>query len=140
MASGIFLSALEYEARGGIDYDTDTFYVMLATSGYSPDYDAHDFRNDITNEVSGAGYTAGGQACTVTVGAKDVVNNRVDIAVGGAVWGAATITARYAIVYKRRGGASSADELVMCVDFGSDVTSTGADFTLTGSTIRKAQA
>ena len=67
----------------------------------------------------------------------DTTNNRVDITLGGASWTTATITARYAVYYKARGGASSADELVAVVDFGSDVTSTAATFTLSASTLRK---
>ena len=46
------------------DWDTDTIKVMLTTSLYTPDQDTHDFKNDVTNEVTGTGYTAGGQALT----------------------------------------------------------------------------
>ena len=41
---------------------------------------------------------------------------------------------RAAVVYKRRGGASSADELVAYLDFGGDVTSTSGPFAVTVST------
>ena len=39
-------------------------------------------------------------------------------------------TARYAVIYRARGGASSADELLCYVDFGADVSSTGGAFTI----------
>lgn len=45
-----------------IDFDTDTIKAALVESSYTPDQAAHDFFNDITNEVSGSGYTAGGAA------------------------------------------------------------------------------
>lgn len=135
MASIIYMSFPYDVYRGNIDCDTDTFYVMLATATYSPNQDVHDRRDDITNEVSGTGYTAGGQAATVTV-SLDTANNRVDVNLGGATWTTATITARYAIYYKRRGGAASADELVAVVDFGSDVTATAANFVLSASILR----
>lgn len=135
MASLIFNKALEAWARGNIDFDTDTFKVMLTTSGYTEDKDAHDFRNDVTNEVTGTGYTAGGATATVSV-TLDTANDRVDISLGSASWTTSTITARKAVYYKSRGGASSADELVAVNDFGSDVISTAGTFTLNASTLR----
>lgn len=133
MASLIYNSAMFHEAKGNIDYDTDTFKAMLVTSAYSPDVDAHDYRNDVTNEVSGTGYTAGGATTTVTV-TQDNANNRVAISFAAITWATATITnARAAVIYKSRGGASSADELVAYVDFGSDKSSSAADFVLTFS-------
>lgn len=135
MASLIYNRALELWARGQIDFDTDTFRVLLTTSGYTEDKDAHDFRNDVTNEVTGAGYTAGGNVATVTV-TLDTANDRVDITLGGTTWPSSTITARKAVYYKARGGASSADELVAVNDFGSDVISSSGTFTLNASTLR----
>lgn len=43
-----------------VDFDTDTVKVALCTSAYTPAPDTHDYFNDITNEVAGTGYTAGG--------------------------------------------------------------------------------
>ncbi len=37
-------------------YDTDTFQVLLTTSSHTPDQNADEFVDDITNEVSGNGY------------------------------------------------------------------------------------
>lgn len=135
MASLVFNRALELWARGNIDFDTDTFKVLLTTSAYTEDKDAHDFRNDVTNEVTGTGYTAGGNTVTVSV-TLDTANDRVDISLGGTTWPSSTITARKAVYYKSRGGASSADELVAVNDFGADVTSTNGTFTLNASTLR----
>lgn len=39
-----------------IDYDSDNIAVLLTTSSYVPDQDAHDYLDDVTNEVSGGGY------------------------------------------------------------------------------------
>lgn len=137
MASLIYNSALRDEATGAIDYDTDTFYAMLVTSSYSPNKDTHTKRSDVTNEVSGTGYTAGGTASTVSVAAVDTTNDRVVITFGAVSWPTATITARGAVYYKRRGGASSADELIAYDDFGSDITSTAGTFSLAATTITK---
>jgi hypothetical protein len=134
MASLIYNSAVDDMARGAIDFDTDTFKIMLVTSSYTANKDSHDKRDDVTNEVSGTGYTAGGAtvACTVT---KDTANDKVTLAFASTSWATATITARGAVIYKSRGGSSSADELVAYVDFGSDVSSTAATFTVGASTI-----
>ncbi len=134
MASLIYNSCIDDMAKGAIDFDTDTFKVMLVTSSYTANKDTHDKRDDVTNEVSGTGYTAGGvaSACTVT---KDTANDKVTLSFAAVSWATATITARGAVYYKSRGGASSADELVAYVDFTGDVSSTGATFSLGSSTI-----
>lgn len=137
MASLIYNSLLRDEAIGGIDFDTDTFKVMLTTSAYTENKDTHTKRSDVTGEVVGAGYTAGGNTVAATVGAVDAANDRVEITFAGTTWPASTITARKAVIYKSRGGAASADELVSVVDFGSDIVSVTGTFTLTASTLRK---
>lgn len=134
MASLIYNSAIDDMARGAIDFDTDTFKTMLVTSSYTPNKDTHDRRDDVTNEVSGTGYTAGGatSACTVT---KDTANDKVTLSFAAVSWASSTITAAAAVIYKSRGGASSADELVAYVDFGGNVSTTGGTFSLSTSTI-----
>jgi hypothetical protein len=137
VASLIFNSALRDEAIGSIDFDTDTFKVMLVTSAYTPNKDTHTKRSDVTNEVSGTGYTAGGAASAVSVAAVDTTNDRVVITFGAVNWPGATITARGAVYYKSRGGASSADELIAYDDFGADITATAGTFSLAASTLTK---
>lgn len=140
MASVIYNSFVRDLVTGAIDLDTDSFKMMLVTSAYTPDKDVHDRRNDITNEVSGTGYTAGGAAITLTVAAVDTANDDVEVTLGSVTWTTATISAaRYGIVYKSRGGASSADELCFAVDFGADISSTAANFTFTPSGTLKFQ-
>ena len=134
MASLIYNSAPDEMARGDIDFDTNTFKAMLVTSSYVPSKDNDDFRDDVTNEVSGTGYTAGGVASAVTV-TKDTANDKVTIQFGAVSWASSTITARGCVYYKSRGGASSADELVAYADFGSDVSSSGGTFSVAASTI-----
>jgi hypothetical protein len=113
-----------------IAVNSDTFKCMLVTSSYTPNKGTHDRRNDVTNEVSGTGYTSGGTTCTVA-GSLDTTNHRYDVSITGPSFATATITARAMVVYKSRGGASSADELVAYIDFGSDVSSTAATFAIT---------
>jgi hypothetical protein len=135
MASLIYNSFWDDVIRGIIDVDAVTVKVMLVTSSYAENKDTHTKRSDVTNEVSGAGYTAGGVTSAVTV-TKDTANDRVDIALGQVSWANSTITARKAVYYVSRGGAASADELIAVNDFGSDVVSSGGTFTLNASTVR----
>jgi hypothetical protein len=138
----MYNSALDDEAKGAIDFDTDTFKVMLVNTTYAAiadetKKDSHTKRSDVTaNEITGTGYTAGGTAATVTV-TKDTANDRIDVSLGAVSFTGATIAARGAVYYKSRGGASSADELVAYIDFGGAITSTAGTFSLTASTYRK---
>lgn len=133
MASLVYNSMMRDVVVGSVDFDTDTFKMMLVTSSYTASK-SHAKRNEVTNEVSGTGYTAGGNACSVTVAATDNTNNDVEISFSVTSWTSATITARAGVIYKSRGGASTADELVGYVDFGGDVTSTNGTFAVTIST------
>ena len=133
MASVVFNSFKRDIGKGSIDWDSDTMKVMLVTSSYTPNQDTHTKRSDVTNEVSGTGYSAGGATlanCSVTA---DTTNDRGVYDADDSSWSTATITARAAVIYKSRGGASSADELVAYIDFGSDITSTGGTFLITWS-------
>jgi len=135
MPSYIYNSFYWDVLRSNINVDADTFKVMLCTSAYTPSRNDTK-RSNVTNEVVGAGYTAGGNVTTFTVSAIDTVNNRNDVGLGGTTFPGSTITARYAVYYKSRGGAATADELVAVNDFGSDVTTAAGTFTLNSSTAR----
>lgn len=118
--------------RGNIDLDSDTFGCMLVTESYVPNKGTHTKRNHITNEVTGTGYTAGGAACTLSL-SLDTTNHRFDVTVNAPSWPSSTLTARGLVVYKNRGGASSADELLFYADFLSNITSTSSTFTATST-------
>lgn len=133
MASFAYNNLLDDAFKGNL-LATDTYYVMLTTSTYTADQDAHTKRSDVTNEVTGTGYTAGGQVIVPTF-TKDLTNNRLQIVFPQVTWPSSTITARRAVYYKRRGGASSADELIAVDDFGADVVTTAGTLTLAATTI-----
>ena len=128
MASIIYNSALDDAVKGNIDFDTDSFKIMLVTSAYTADKDAHTKRSDVTNEASGTGYTSGGDATSVTV-TKDTANDRIDIDFSDVSWVSTTITAAGAVIYKTTGTAAT-DNLVAYLDFAGDVTSTNGTFTV----------
>jgi len=114
-----------------VDFDTDTIKVALVSSSYTPDQDAHDYFNDVsTYEVSGTGYTAGGNTLASKTATYDSANNVIVLDAADTTWASSTITARYAIVYDST-GTSSTSALIGYVDFGSDQSSTNGNFTIT---------
>ncbi|NCN39987.1 hypothetical protein GW916_01930 [bacterium] len=130
MADVIYNAFKKYIMNGSIDLDTDTINVMLVTSTYTPDQDLHEYRDDVTNEVTGTGYSAGGSALATKTVTADNTDNEGVFDADDVAWTTSTITARGAVLYKARGGASSADELICYIDFGSDKISTAGTFTI----------
>ena len=134
MASFIYNSFWEDLGKGDIDLAVDTLRVMLVTASYAADKDVHNRRDDVTNEVVGTGYTAKGTTCTCAV-AVNTSQDRTTYTFSSVNWPTSTITARGAVVYKDRGGASSADELIFYNDFGSNIVTSGTTFTIAASVI-----
>ena len=134
MPTGNFRNLTDHMARGNVNFGTHTFAAMLVTSDLSEaNLDAWVNRSNVTNEVAaGGGYTTGGVAVTATIGALDTTNNRLPITFSNPNWPTSSITARGAIVYRTVGSAAT-DLLVTYVDFGANVTSTAAAFTVTFS-------
>lgn len=131
MANVLYNSFKRDLMNGAIDLDTDTLKVMLVTSAYTPNIDSHTKRSDITNEVSGTGYSAGGATLANKTVSADNTDDEGVMDCDDITWTSSTITARGAVIYKSRGGASSADELIGYIDFGSDQVSSSGNFTIT---------
>lgn len=134
MASFNFNIGIRGIVTGAIDLDTDSFKMLLTTGAVlgATEKDTFDFRNDITTEHAATGnYATGGNAVVLTVAAVDTTNDDVEVTAGAVSWTTATITATGAVIYKARGGASSADELLCYIDFGGTVSSTAGTFTVT---------
>lgn len=174
-----------------VNFAGDTIKVSLHTSTYTP-ADTHKFFSDVTNEVTGTGYTAGGETLTTktltftddasetawaastaysvgdlvrpttanghiyicvvagtsggseptwpTVANQTVADNTVTWAETGRAkividadnvqWASSTITARYAVIYKDTGTATTSP-LIALVDFETDKSSDNGNFDLT---------
>jgi hypothetical protein len=133
----LFNAAMRNTYRGRIAFETDTFYAMLVGTGYTPDQDAHEFRSSVTSEIAGVGYDAGGKPCPVTVAATDNANDRFDVTFGPVEWAGATISGiAQVVIYKRRGGAAAADELVLCEDADTVINIVSGTLTMEPITIR----
>ena len=133
MASVLYTSFFRDLLKGDIDMDTATVKAMLTTNSYTENKD-HDRRDDVTNEISATGYTAGGVTIAPVVSAVDTTNDRVTLTLPAATWSAFTGTARRLVYYVSTGTAAN-DPLIACVDFGSDVTRTAQTFEVSSSVV-----
>ena len=113
-----------------VDWGTDTIKVALCTSSFTPDQDTQDFYDDVTNEVSGTGYTAGGATLASKSVNYDSASNTMSLRAGATSWTGATFTARYAVIYKDT-GTGSTSPLLGYVDFGGDETVSSGTFSIT---------
>ncbi len=100
-----------------------TFKIALYTNSAS--FDASTTAYTATNEVSGTGYTAGGNTLTRVDPTTSGTTAFTDFA--DTTWSSSTITARGAIIYN---DSAAGDPAVVILDFGSDKTSTNGDFTV----------
>ena len=130
MANAIFNSFKRDIANGSINLATDAVKIMLVGSAYTPNIDTHTKRSDVTNEVSGTGQTASGIALVNKTVTMNTTSDKGVFDADDITLSNATITARGAVLYKARGGASSADELIAYLDFGADITSTAGNFNI----------
>jgi len=99
-----------------------TFKIALFTS--SATLSAATTAYSTANEVTGTGYTAGGNTLTNvtptssgTVGLTDFANS---------TWSTSTVTARGALIYN----SSASSKAVAVIDFGEDKSTTAADFVI----------
>jgi len=132
MASIIYDSFLA-DVFSGAANTSHSYKGMLVTSGYVENRATHSKRSSITNQVTGTGYTAGGVTLTLTA-SLNTTTHILTLTIPAATWASSTITARKLIVYRARGGASSADELVCCIDNGADLVSSSSTMTWNAST------
>lgn len=104
------------------DFTTDTFKIALYTS--SATLGAATTTYSTSNEVTGTGYTAGGNTLAGTSITLSGTTAFVDFS--DTTWTTATITARGALIYN----SSKSDRACAVLDFGADKSSTAGNFTI----------
>ncbi len=110
---------------GEMDFSSNTsqtFKIALFTSAATLNADTTAYTS--SNEVVGAGYTAGGNTLTVVAPATSGTTAFLDFS--DTTWSTATITARGALIYQS-GGSNPA---VAVLDFGSDKSTVADSFTV----------
>jgi len=133
VASVVYDSFLA-DVFSGAANTSHSYKALLCTSSYAENRATHTKRSDVTNEVAASGgYTAGGVAVTLSA-SLNTTTHKLTLTIGSATWSSSTITARKLVVYRARGGASSADELVCCVDNGTDLVSSSSTMQWNAST------
>lgn len=131
MASFVYGNALKAAFNKEIDFDTDNIKVMLLTSAYTPNQDTHDYLDDVVaNQVTGTGYTAGGQALASKSVTYDASTNTVKFDADDTTWASSTLTARYAIVYDDGPSTNATKPLILCYDFTTDRASANGDLSV----------
>jgi hypothetical protein len=132
MASKLYGQFLSQALNKEIDFDTDTIKVALLTNAYTPDQDAHNYYDDVVaNEVSGTGYTAGGNTLANKTNSYNSATNVIVLDADDVTWSSSTITARYAVIYDATPATNATRPLIGYVDFGSDQSSSNGNFTIT---------
>jgi len=122
-----FISAFNKE----VDYNSDTIKMAFATVTYVPDVDAHDYFNDMTNEVTGTNLSAGGvtlTTCVMTVvGASNIVKfTHDDVSVS-------TVTAtgiRVCVIYDATPGTAATRPILGSAVLDSDVSPNAGTLTV----------
>ena len=104
----------------------NTFKIALFTS--SATLSASTTAYATTNEVSGTGYTAGGNTLTNVDPTTSGTTALTDFS--DTTWSSSSITARGCLIYNSSTTAGSANRAVCALDFGADKTSTSGDFTI----------
>ena len=111
---------------GVMDFSSNTsqtFKIALYTS--SATLDATTTAYTTTNEVSGTGYTAGGNTLSIAANpASSGTTAFLDLA--DTTWSSSSITARGALIYKSATG----NPAIAVIDFGEDKQTSSADFVI----------
>lgn len=123
-----FLSLLNKE----VDFDSDNIKIMLCTNSYTFDQDTHRYKNQVTNEITGTGYTAGGQQLTSVTVTYDTATNTIKMDAADPSWPNSTITgARKAIVYDSTPGTDATRPIIAYLESDVDLSTTSGTLSIT---------
>ena len=106
--------------------DTDNIYIALYTSSASLDAATDGYTT--SNEVSGSGYSAGGNALASKAVTENSTSGVFDA--DDPEWTSATFTARGALIYNKTLGDASSNSrgAIAVLNFGGDFTVAGGTF------------
>ena len=107
------------------DLDTDVLKIALYNANADVNLDTTVYSD--TNEVTGTGYTAGGNTLTGASVNLDTTEGIVYVSFNNSIWSNASFTCRGALIYNT----SKSNKSVAILNFGSDKTVTSGTFTIT---------
>ncbi|WP_159840229.1 hypothetical protein [Nocardia sp. CY41] len=126
---GLFFKSL---LNKEIDFDTDNIKIMLCTNSYTFDQDTHQYKSSITNEVSGTGYTAGGQTLTSVTVTYDAPTNTIKLDAADPSWTGSTLTGvRKAVIYDSTPGTDATRPLIAYLESDADLSTTSGTLSIT---------
>ena len=128
--SFIYNSAVDKIVRGQIDFDSDTFKILLVNGAAQDDTNEKvnfDFVNDLTTELAtGSGYNERkGTTPTITQN-----GNNTEISFESVSWTEASISATGAVLYAHKGTDDAANPLLAYLNFNNLVVSSEGTFTV----------
>lgn len=129
-AAGLFGLTLEKMLidTAGQSMEAETHKELLVQDGYTPAFDTHDFRDDVTNEVSGTNYTAGG--VTITSTEITIASGNLTFDAADTVYTNVTISDAMAGIIYFNVGTAGTDQLIVLQDFVTAASATAGDFTI----------
>ena len=127
MANVVPYSFAQELLKGSHDFVNDTINIALYEAGSGSPYDVNAtvYSSGVANQVSGTGYTTGGN----TLGSPVVANqtNVATLTFAQSQWTSATFGAAYGVIYNDTDG----DKLVVVLDFGGTKSCSNGTFTIT---------
>ena len=127
MANVVPFSFAQELLKGTHNFTANTIKLALYTAGSGAPYSTSStvYSSGVANEVSGAGYTTGGNTLS-----SPVVANQTNVATltfAQTQFTSATFGAAYAVIYNN----SASDKLVVVLDFGGTKSCSNGTFTIT---------
>jgi len=125
MATAVLSNHFKHElAAGNIDFDGDTFKIMLMNTSFTFDKDAHAVKADVVASelAAGNGYTSGGETLANVALTEDDTNDRAQVAWDDPQWdasGGSIGPTGSAIIYD---DSHPSDCIVGVIDYGVDYT------------------
>jgi len=132
-ASGMYGLTMEkyFLGTGGGSLESETIVkVLMVTDTEAPNFDTHDFRDDILAEVTGTGYTAGGVVITATEILPATPAGTLAYDSADPSWASSTIANAMAAVGYVAVGTAATDQLVWLSDFVNAASSSAGTFTI----------
>ena len=130
IASGFYGLTLEkmFINTAAQSMEAETHKGLLVTDTEAPNFDTHDFRNDILAECTGTGYSAGG--ATVTATEVTLASGTLTWDFADPSWAASTIANAMAHITYFNVGSAATDQLLLLLDFVTAVSTTAGTLTV----------
>ena len=127
MANVVPFSFAQELLKGAHNFTTNTIKLALYTAGSGAPYSTSStvYSSGVANEVSGTGYTTGGNTLSSPVVANQ--SNVATLTFAQTQFTSATFGAAYAVIYNN----SASDKLVVVLDFGGTKSCSNGTFTIT---------